>query len=718
MNEVANLSRSLDKVQSLRNVQLRHNNPQGSEPGKPETPASQKCGMSLNSMRANWFLNHGSVISPLYHYDVELKQYNRKEDDYIDRSMQDPVETLSEVFRKAMEQYLQNDQPAGAVAHDGRKNAWSPMVLNYAGTELTPGSSHVTARVEHNETTWQVRVKPTIGTARAEGEHASEIEVDSSENYSKLSSDAIRALEGAIHTFAHNQTRRGEGVWGFQNGALYPPPTQNVAEVQPLGGCRVGIRGWHQSLRRCQAGLAIVVDAAFSAFVESGNCAELLARALEIRGGAKELDEKLRDGRGPSWQKMEDAATALKNVGVYCSHFRTADGRRYTRRFSFQGLAEAPVDNKIEDLGKTVEQYFEESYGIRLKQPNIPTVKAGKTACFPAEVVTVTPGQKKKGLKGKQTSEMLKLANRPPGDRVQNTMSMDATTTIFEALNRDETVSRFGIKFGEELARVEARVLPQPRVAFKNNITSEPQELDFSGEWQPAKDGKPMRKGADGVLCVINIENKYRDRELEAFTQALTKQGQERGMNISFIPEREWVSCRSFQENDIEDAISKAKNNLDRHADRNQSRCILVCMAGQNTNVYRGVKFFGDVKYNVMTQCAAQENLIKNAKADYAGNLILKINAKLGGVSHVPQPAEQVPNDDGTHGLSWVLNWPCMLIGVDVNHPEPMMREKSSAVAAVVGSMDTDASQFAAHLMRCVLFGRCIISFRELGGFS
>lgn len=90
----------------------------------------------------------------------------------------------------------------------------------------------------------------------------------------------------------------------------------------------------------------------------------------------------------------------------------------------------------------------------------------------------------------------------------------------------------------------------------------------------------------------------------------------------------------------------------------------------------------------------------KHVKDHYAGNALLKLNAKLVGVNHVPRPSESLLNDDKRDGLPWALHWPCMLLGVDLNHRDVKSKQvkdgQEAIVGAIVCSVDRTDGKFGA----------------------
>lgn len=85
-------------------------------------------------------------------------------------------------------------------------------------------------------------------------------------------------------------------------------------------------------------------------------------------------------------------------------------------------------------------------------------------------------------------------------------------------------------------------------------------------------------------------------------------------------------------------------------------------------------------------------------------NVMLKVNTKMGGTNHTlasrlhPGDLSSAPRtfQDPPASLSWVFDKPCMLVGIDTSHAEPGSNKQT--VAAVVGSINGQASQYAAHI--------------------
>jgi eukaryotic translation initiation factor 2C len=116
---------------------------------------------------------------------------------------------------------------------------------------------------------------------------------------------------------------------------------------------------------------------------------------------------------------------------------------------------------------------------------------------------------------------------------------------------------------------------------------------------------------------------------------------------------------------------------------------LVILPGGGEASVYNLVKKCGDVN-QIITQCVKREKASKT-NVPYFANLMLKINAKLGGLTHKLVSRERSTSlmvrssifQDPPASLCWILDEPTMLVGIDLSHPEPGQRDGKS-IAAVV----------------------------------
>ena len=114
---------------------------------------------------------------------------------------------------------------------------------------------------------------------------------------------------------------------------------------------------------------------------------------------------------------------------------------------------------------------------------------------------------------------------------------------------------------------------------------------------------------------------------------------------------------------------------------RSKPNLLFFFLPQHATSEYKEVKRISDVVFKIPSQCVNCWSLRRGPSRSYAGNISLKINAKLGGVNSV------------------LSNPPCenymMVCGADVTHP--MAGEKNISIASIVGSFDVNCTQYASE---------------------
>ncbi|KAJ3327107.1 hypothetical protein HDU76_012359 [Blyttiomyces sp. JEL0837] len=130
------------------------------------------------------------------------------------------------------------------------------------------------------------------------------------------------------------------------------------------------------------------------------------------------------------------------------------------------------VDANARTRQISVQQYYNDTYGIRLTFPHLPCVEVkqggDRIAYFPMELCQVVPGQRFRGkLDSKQTSAMITFLGTPPHVRRQEIQNIRQHNIS----NSDSHLKEFGISVSEKMAVVSARVLPPPTLYFNPTST-------------------------------------------------------------------------------------------------------------------------------------------------------------------------------------------------------------------------------------------------------
>ena len=121
-----------------------------------------------------------------------------------------------------------------------------------------------------------------------------------------------------------------------------------------------------------------------------------------------------------------------------------------------------------------------------------------------------------------------------------------------------------------------------------------------------------------------------------------------------------------------QNAIEEGKKTFGIHP-----RFILCIKPDTQVGLYAEIKKASDSFFGVVSQCMIAKHLRK-CSPQYIANILLKVNAKLGGRNSVLAGANPLPK---------VADVPTIVFGADVTHPGAMERAQPS-IAAVTASMD------------------------------
>jgi eukaryotic translation initiation factor 2C len=133
-------------------------------------------------------------------------------------------------------------------------------------------------------------------------------------------------------------------------------------------------------------------------------------------------------------------------------------------------------------------------------------------------------------------------------------------------------------------------------------------------------------------------------------------------------------SSSSYQEKNNEEELRKR---LELFYTQNRIRLVLIVLPRRSANTYALVKRIAEVHVGIHTMCISSEKVNKLAEFNFAGNVLLKYNLRLGGVNH------WLNNQEG------VLGKRTMFTGIDVTHPSPGSLKGAPSIAAVVATEES-----------------------------
>ncbi|ORD94922.1 AGO5 [Enterospora canceri] len=307
-------------------------------------------------------------------------------------------------------------------------------------------------------------------------------------------------------------------------------------------------------------------------------------------------------------------------------------------------------DNSTEEE-MSVADYFKKQY-FELKHPHLPLVEIrvrDQQLYFPIEVLEVAPMQRySPKLNEAMTASMIKIAAKKPDDRFRIIQQKAEELRVFS----NELLSSFGVAFDNKFTNCKGMILPPPVVKYSNTT------VQVSGGSWNLRDVAALRPVEIGKWKVFYFRGRDRLRNdvLDKFIEVATRYG-----------------IRFPREHPVQEQISV----VDEFFASEKEEFNMVVLPDKSAMRYEEIKRVAETYTGHVTQCVLGANASsKMANPNFIGNILLKINAKMGGENH--SLSEGIFSDKAT-----------MLIGLNVQHPG-VTDVDSPTVVAAVGSIDYD----------------------------
>ncbi|KAI8330896.1 Piwi domain-containing protein [Chlamydoabsidia padenii] len=460
---------------------------------------------------------------------------------------------------------------------------------------------------------------------------------------------------------------------GHAPSLLYPTVGRSFFTPQgsfPLSNGAVAWQGYYQSARPTPGKMMINVDISATAFYEAGPLPELVAKILNRRS----VDD-LR--RGVSERDIKRVSSVLKSIKIKVIHRGAEKQFKYKIARLTPGPADQTMFAKEDGTKMSVASYFQNQYGSRLAYPFLPCVVVKRDTFLPMEVCEVIPGQRMlKKLNDKQTAEMIKFTCHKPHAR-SNKINQGINLLKYR---ENEHIQEFGMKIDPEMAQVDARVLPAPRVSY-HQTSQDANFLPGNGAWTLR--GKKLASGATvKSWSVVNFDIKLNNPMIQRFMRELIQKFVEAGMNVL---DRQPLIETADPQGNIEKTLKEVFIKTGKKAN-SQPQMIICILPALGSPLYAEIKRISDTILGIHTQ-VLQSKHIGEAKKQYCANVCLKVNTKLGGKNHLLD-RNQIP---------FISKKPTIVFGADVSHPAPGDNNHPSVVA-LTASMDASVSQFASAI--------------------
>ncbi|KAM7522670.1 hypothetical protein LguiA_012572 [Lonicera macranthoides] len=468
---------------------------------------------------------------------------------------------------------------------------------------------------------------------------------------SENSQEALRVLDIILRQHAAKQ-----GCLLVRQSFFHNDP-RNFADV---GGGVLGCRGFHSSFRTTQGGLSLNIDVSTTMIIQPGPVVDFLIS-----------NQNVKDPFSIDWAK---AKRTLKNLRIKASPTN--------QEYKITGLSELPCKEQTFSLKQrsakdengdaqmmeiTVLDYFVNHRHMELRySADLPCINVGKPkrpTYIPLELCSLVSLQRyTKALNTLQRSSLVEKSRQKPQER------MKVLTDALKINNYDaEPLLRScGISISNNFTQVEGRVLPAPKLKVGNGEDLMPR----NGRWNlnHKKFAEPTKIER---WAVVNFSARCDARGL---VKDLIRCADSKGVQID-------APFDVFEENP-QSRRAPPMVRVEKMFEQIQSKLpgapqFLLCLLPERKNceVYGPWKRKNLADHGIVTQCMHPTPRINDM---YYGNLLLKINAKLGGLNSF-LAIEKSPS------IPLVSKVPTIILGMDVSHGSPGQSDIPS-IAAVVSS--------------------------------
>ncbi|CAM0944014.1 unnamed protein product [Alopecurus aequalis] len=431
----------------------------------------------------------------------------------------------------------------------------------------------------------------------------------------------------------------------------------NPQSFVDLGGGVMGCRGFRSSFRGTQSGLSLNLDVSTTMIVKPGPLIDFLLENQKVDHPSR-ID----------WQK---AKCALKNlrIKVADSEFKIVGlSDRNCNEHTFQWRQKNVNTGDINTVEITIFDYFTVHRGIELKYSgNLPCINAGRRnrpIYFPVELCTLVPLQRyTKSLSTLQRSSLVEKSRQKPQERM---------STLNDTLKRsnydsDPMLKACGISIARNFTQVEGRVLQAPKMRAGNGEDFLPR----NGHWNLANK-KLVQTSNVKRWAVVNFSAQC---DVLGLVRDLKRLATGKGLEIddpSAIIEENPSMRQMHVSARVDEMFDQIKSKLP------VTPSFLLCLLPEKKNceLYGPWKRNCLAEFGIVSQCLAPTRVNDN----YLNNVLLKINAKLGGLNTILQ-IEVSP------GIPIVSEAPTIILGMDVLRGQPGQTDRPS-IAAVVSSRE------------------------------
>ncbi|CAI9271842.1 unnamed protein product [Lactuca saligna] len=426
-----------------------------------------------------------------------------------------------------------------------------------------------------------------------------------------------------------------------------------------IGGGVVGCRGFHSSFRATQSGLSLNMDVSTTMIVKPGKVVDFLFENQNVRS-LREID----------WIK---AKRMLKNLRIKTlpsnleyKIIGLSEKTCREQRFSLKQKNQRDGYSPNEAIDITVFQYYAEYRQIHLEySADCPCLDVGKPkrpVYIPLELCDLISLQRyTKALSNLQRASLVEKSRQKPRDRMQ---------ALTGALNQsnygaDPLINATGITISTTFTQVEGRVLEPPKLRFGRGGDMVPR----GGRWN-FNNKTLVEPSRISCWVVVNFSARC---DMNALKNNLRMCSQAKGIELD-PPFGVIEENPQFKRSPAPIRVDKMFEAIRQRLPGPPSFILCILPERKNSDIYGPWKRKCLVDHGIVTQCIAPTKI----NDQYVTNMLLKINAKMGGIN-------SLLSVELSNAIPLVSRTPTIIFGMDVSHGSPGRADVPS-IAAVVSS--------------------------------
>lgn len=453
-------------------------------------------------------------------------------------------------------------------------------------------------------------------------------------------------------------------------------------ERMDLGGSIEAWRGIFQSIRPAQGGRMVInLDVSNTTFWKPQGLLETIMQKNGLRDTSQVASVFSRGSDAIATGKY------LKNLNVR-AHYKGNPAPEKTWKIekvanlsANQHRIKWRVNGKDTTEMITVTAYFTRKYNLNLRYPNLPMIMVtkkirGEPIYFPMEILVVIEHQRyATKLDENQTANMIKFAVAPPAKRLEAIQQGKSWLNW----SNDNYMKNYGLRIDPNMITTQARVLPSPGVKFKNK-TEEPGtkgRWDLRGKSFITPNPVELKSWGIGFFSGRTVFN---PQALEKFAMDFIKQYRGHGGSVA-NGKPHMMPLPNDPGNAVNDLYQATGN-----AFKQKPQLLIFLVQNRNSQHYLRIKKSCDCRFGIVSQ-VMQAAQVAKGQPQYYSNVLMKVNAKLGGAT-----SQAVPGRGS--GFNGSFAAPIVFIGADVSHASPGSDQAS--MAAITVSFDRFAGRYAA----------------------